>query len=144
MQHESNQIHDNPDRVGLGGMSGGGIIIGVVDEVNGPGSQVCDGFPITRAELLLLARDYAKRALECERFRYYSGQVGSTDIRLIPYAWRRVSRIAEIVGDEPVDAVVKEVEEEMRKDCPDLWDAFVRGDKEYQKKCHEELHGQCD
>ena len=49
----------NPDSVGLGWYGDDRILIGYVDEVNGPGSEEVSGFVPTRHELIQLVKYWA-------------------------------------------------------------------------------------
>jgi hypothetical protein len=88
--------------------------IGYVDDVNGsPASEVPE-FAVTRAELLELAKYWQNIFLSRTFFIFETDQIGSTDIRVCPYAERRVARIIELLGDEAI-RVVREVEDEHAK-----------------------------
>ena len=75
-------------------------VCGSVDEVNGPGAAEIPDFVPTRHELLQLLNFWVKEALDYEYFEFLYAQTGSTELRLIPYAWRRVNRIGELLGEE--------------------------------------------
>lgn len=79
------------------GINGG--VVGFVEEVNGPGAQEIPGFVPTRQALLLLAHHWEKKAIGIEMFCFTYGQVGSSDMRIQPYARRRVNRIMDLLGD---------------------------------------------
>jgi hypothetical protein len=107
-----------------------GVIIGYVDEVNGEGAKEIAGFVATRHELLELTKYWAQRVLDSEFFVFHTAQIGSDDLRIGPYGNRRIDRIAELIGKEPVDAVVKQVQDDFAKEQdPRIWEIFTRGDK---------------
>jgi hypothetical protein len=105
-----------------------------VDEVNGPGAAEVTGFIPTRHELLELARYWANVAVDIEYCWFCYETVGSTDMRLNSFAWRRVSRIHEVLGDA-VSKVVDEVYQEYgKKQNPQFWNAFLNGTGEQLKR----------
>jgi hypothetical protein len=101
---------------------------GRVDEVNGAGAEEIPAFNATRHELLQLAKYWAHTVLDVEYFRFISGSIGSLDMRLEPFANRRISRIARFLGQEEVQKVIDEVEREFGKaQDPKMWEIFLHG-----------------
>lgn len=105
------------------------LVFGCVDEVNGRGAQEIPEFIPTRHELLELAKYWAREATRTYFFCWSVDQSGSTEIRLIPFAWRRVERIAELLGEDEVnqavDTAVAAFGEEQGNDV--IWTTFQEG-----------------
>jgi hypothetical protein len=95
MSHETVINADNTD---LQPLVEGPCVFGRVDNVNGPDAVEVPGFVATRAELLELVKHWEEVFLSRAFFMFETGQIGSTDIRLAPFAARRVVRICRIVG----------------------------------------------
>jgi hypothetical protein len=103
-----------------------------MDEVHGPGSVQHSDYHPTIHELKVIAKYWLEQELSvCAEF-WFSRQVGSHEWRLELYASRRVARIADIIGEEEIKKLVREVEEEERQRIGDeAWDAFCRDDQEW-------------
>src|SRR5262245_47382834 len=56
------------DSAGLGALGDGRVLIGFVDEVNGPGAVECAGYRPTIHELRVLAEHWAEQALSVDVF----------------------------------------------------------------------------
>ena len=112
-----------------------------VDAVNGPGPEEFKQYDPTRCELLLLARHWAEVNLGIQLDWYLYGQTGSTEIRLGPFANRRLDSIAEAIGDAAVHEVVTEIENEARERMGDeLWEIFINGDEEQWDAVRDHIH----
>jgi hypothetical protein len=131
----------NADNEWLGAVGGPSFLVGYLDEVNGPGAAEVAGFVPTRHELLELARYWTNVAVEIEYDWFLFDQVGSSDIRRQPFAWRRVGRIQELLGDEVCNVVDQVYEEYGKKQKPRYWEAFRHGSTEQQKAVKDELNG---
>ena len=99
----SKKPEPNPDSAGLESWNAGKIQIGAVDEVNGPGAELCASFQPTREELMVLARHWAKEKLGVDFFIFDTGQSGSSEYRIAAFSRRRLNRIADVIGDEEVN-----------------------------------------
>jgi len=95
----------NEDSLGLEPLYAGNFVIGFVDAVNGPGAREVPEFKPTRAELLELIKYWKLNFLETNANVFSTGQTGSTERRLGPYAARRVNRIVELLGEDAIKAV---------------------------------------
>lgn len=118
-----------------------GLIIGYVDEVNGDGAQEIPGFVVTRHELIELVKYWTKRAIDIQYFWFCHEQVGSTDMRVEPFARRRVTRIARLIGqDEAAEAIEQAYEEYAAsfQDCR-AFTVFCHGTAEERKALHDEF-----
>jgi hypothetical protein len=107
------------------------VLIGFVDEVNGPGAVECDGYRPTAFELGLLARHWADAALDPLIFSFLYDSWGSSESRRTAYAGRRLRRLAGVIGQQAVDEAVAAVEKQLRQDYgldDRLWEIYRRGD----------------
>lgn len=138
VQNREPQVR-NADNEWLGSWDGRGFRIGFVEEVNGPGAAEVVGFIPTRHELLELARYWANVAVEIEYCWFLFEQVGSSDMRRQPFAWRRVSRIQELLGADVEKVVDKVYEEYGKKQEPRYWGAFLHGNDEEREAIHKEI-----
>jgi len=128
------------DSDGLGARRLGPMVMGLVDEVNGLGSAPCPDYVPTRHEALLLARYWSDKVLDHDTDFFYTQTVGSDDWRILAYAIRRLDRIAETLGTEPVQAVYDEVEARYRKKMgEEVWNLYKHGSKEEQERFCAEL-----
>src|SRR5262245_57069626 len=136
-----NQHVSNSDNEFLEPWCAGHFKIGCVDEVNGAGAAEVPGFTPTRHELRQLAKYWAETALEIEYDWFIYAQVGGTDMRLEPFAQRRIARIANLLGTEEVQKLVSEVEIEFgKKQYPRAWEIFCHGTKEEREQFQDEIH----
>jgi len=116
-------------------------VFGSVDEVNGPGAAEIPDFVPTRHELLQLLNFWVKEALDYEYFEFLYAQTGSTELRLIPYAWRRVNRIGELLGEERAKKAVEKAYAEFGKNKNQRdWEIFMHGSSEDSKALQNEIH----
>ena len=89
----------------------------------------------TRYEMLALARHWRSRILDIELEWFYFQQTGSSEIRVGPYANRRLRRIADVIGEAAVEEVVTEVEEEQRRRMgEEHWRIFTEGTQEEKRR----------
>jgi hypothetical protein len=130
----------NADNQGLGEEFFGPFTVGYVDEVNGLGAEEVQGFVPTRHELIELAKYWAKVDLEIAWSCFCSMGNGGREIRLGPFAWRRVERIAALLGDV-VYAAVDEVREDFGKSIDRReWNIFLNGTPEEKEAVQEEIY----
>ena len=128
------------DSKDLGPLAAGPFQIGAVDEVNGEGGVEAPDFAPTRHELLQLVRYWVQKSLEIDYFFFLYGISGSDEIRVEPHAWRRVHRIAEVLGKKAVQKAVDEAREMFgRNQDPRLWHIFVHGSEEEWDAVAEEI-----
>lgn len=139
-EHRANPIVRNADNELLGAMHSGGLTIGYVEEVNGPGAEEVQGFLPTRHELMQLAKYWAKVEIDINYFYFCYQQTGSTEIRRGPFARRRVARIADVLGEEVVKKAVDDAYVEYGKDQdPRTWNTFLSGTPEERKALQDEI-----
>lgn len=129
-----------PDSEGLGFWSNRGFTIGYVDEVNGPNSDEMPEFVPTRYELIQLAKYWTTIVIDL-RFDYFLyTQTGSSEWRLDAFAWRRVGRIGEILGQDEINKVIDQAYEEYgKKQDPRAWSIFLTGTPEEQQAFQDEI-----
>lgn len=107
---------------GLGAIGNGRIVIGYVPAVNGEEAVLVEDFQPTRHELGVLARHYLDEACSIEFEWRCSRQSGSYEIRMLPFAQRRLAAIREAIGEDVFGTAVADVERE--------WDAkFAEADE---------------
>ena len=124
---------------------GAWINSGHVPEVNGPDAQEFSEYSPSRHELLLLASHWRKTALDIELDWFYLRTTGSIEIRLEPYANRRLARIAQTIGDDAVNEAIEKVNQEARDHIgEDDWRIFMSGDESEWQKVAEETQKQFD
>ena len=95
----------NADNQDLQATCVGPLVVGFVDKVNGPAAGEVPGYMPTKAELLELVKYWESTFLNTEYYVFATGQYGGTEMRLSPYAERRVDRILELLGDDAIKAV---------------------------------------
>ena len=131
----------NVDNKCLEPLAAGCFVIGSIDEINGADATEVPEFKPTRHELIHLVKYWKKRALDSEYWVFLSGQIGSTDIRMPPFAYRRISRIAALIGEDEIRKVVHEVETEFSKSQnPKAWNIFLHGTSQEREQIQEEFH----
>jgi hypothetical protein len=118
-----------PDSEGFGPI-GGLIGIGIVPEVNGEGALEATEFVPTRHELSIIARYWLKERVNV-RFNWFCfGDSGSREIRIDPFAYRRLGRIKQILGEDAIQKLHDEVMSELEaKVDPRLWKMFLNGEE---------------
>ena len=135
---EKNKVVSNSDNEWLGPMWG----CGFVDEVNGPGAEEIPSFTPTRHELIQLVMFWAETAIDLDYFAFLYESTGSTDIRLRPFASRRINRIVDILGKDEVSRAIDVARAEFKKkrNISDReWDIFLNGTSEQVEEIREEV-----
>jgi hypothetical protein len=113
---------------------------GAVDEANAPLDEEMAGYPLTRFELRLLARHWAKEVLEVELFQFYYQMSDGSDYRMQSYAGHCLDRIAGLLGPDVVKGAVAEAEEEARRGISaEEWRVFTAGTEEEWDQVHERV-----
>ena len=139
------QIIENADNESVMPWGGKGIIVGFVNEVNGPDAAEISGFVPTRHELIVLVEYWQRRALETEWWWFRTGQVGSSETRLQAFAIRRVNRIYDLIGQGEVQQAIDGVYAEFGKhEDQRLWDIFLHGDSAAWDAVLREMYGDPD
>jgi hypothetical protein len=140
LEHLASPAVRNADNELLGAIHIGRLTVGYVDEINGPGAEEILGFVPTRHELIHLAKYWAKVGINIDYFWFCYQQTGSSEMRRGRFAWRRVDRIADVLGDEVVKAAVDKAYEEYGKDQdPRTWNIFLNGTPEERTALQEEI-----
>jgi hypothetical protein len=118
------------DSDGLGAIVVGNAVIGDVPEVNGEGALEENKFVPTRHELSILARYWLKEVLTIRFDCFVYAYSGSREIRVPPYAYRRLGRIERILGADAIETLGREVMSELEpKVDPRLWKMFLEGEE---------------
>ncbi len=135
---ETNQLSADSDD--LGPLVAGPFQIGALDEVNGEGGIEVPDFVPTRNELLQLVKYWVQVAVEVNYAWFLYQVTGSVEIRMQPFAVRRIDRIVDVLGEEAVKQAVEEAYEEFRKrEDPRLWDIFLNGSDEEREVVASEI-----
>jgi hypothetical protein len=133
----------NADNKFLEPLAAGPFTIGCVDEVNGSGAAEIPEFNATRHELLQLVKYWAQAALDSEYWVFVTSQIGSTDLRVQPFAYNRISRIASLLGEAEVQKVVAQVEKEFGEaQDPKVWEIFLHGTADERRQLQEVLEAE--
>ncbi len=101
--------------------------------------DIPDFVPIKR-ELLQLVNFWVKKDLDRAFFEFmYATYAGST-LSFSAYAWSRINRIGELLGEESVKKAVEEAYAEFGKDKnPRDWEIFMHGDDADRKALQDEI-----
>jgi hypothetical protein len=97
---------------GLGPLAG---CIGVIRGVNDESAYLVKEFKPTLYELEVLARHYLEEARDIEFGWTFLGFSGSYEIRMQPFAYRRLATIQSILGDQRLQEAISRVEEKWDK-----------------------------
>ncbi len=100
---------------GLGQLVAGGFLIGVVPGVNNESATIVEEFKPTVYELEVLARHYLEEAREIEFAGKFLGYSGSYEIRMRPFAYRRLATIEGILEKHRFDKAIAGTEEEWNR-----------------------------
>jgi len=135
-----NDKKHSSDSEGLGFWGNDRLIVGYVEEVNGPGAVEMPGVVATKHELIQLVKYWASIRIDI-RFGWFANQcVGSSETRLESFSGRRIARIAEVLGNDETSAVVQQTYAEYSKSVdPRIWDVFLNGTPEEQSSLQEEI-----
>jgi hypothetical protein len=131
----------NADNEGLGAIHAGPFTVGWVDEVNGPGVEELAFMP-TRHELFQLVKYWVGVALDIEYFWFLYQQTGSSECRRHAFAWRRINRAAQILGEADVSKAIEEVCDELVKEEGSAWHVFLRGTEAEKAALQQEIDQQ--
>jgi len=115
-----------------------------VEEVNGPLAVEVQDFAPTRHELIQLVKYWAKDLIEVQYDGFFIGPEFSIDLRLDAFPRKRISRIAEVLGEEAVrqaiDQVYAEIGEKQDQRLKSLWEEFLNGNREQWDEVLGETH----
>ena len=101
---------------------------GVVDEVNDPGDQAVDGYPVTRDELLVLLRYWVQLALDVDLFWFFYATSDKSGRAWRGYANERIAQIEALLGEGAVQAGYAEVwSQERARIGEEYWRIFTQG-----------------
>jgi len=111
----------------------GMYVVGYVNEVSGAGAAEVAGYAPTCHEIIELVKYWHRRVLDNSWFFFIYGGTGGSEARLKAFARRRIARAEAAIGEDAVDAAIKDSREEFRtKVVKDdrLWDIFENGTHE--------------
>jgi hypothetical protein len=116
-----------------------------VNASHGQVEEVCAGYQPTRDELFLLARDWAQTRLDIALNSFFYWLSGSIEFRRSSYAAVRLSRLAEVLGEEEVRRAEEEVEAEARRKIGAAhWRIFTEGTPEEKRRVADEVQETSD
>jgi hypothetical protein len=145
---EGNDIEapeEREDWEGLGAIQEGDWAFGFDDEVDEPESVECPDFHPSRHELEVLAKYWRDSQLRELTFCWLWDVYGYSYFCVAANAGSRICRIAEILGEDRVHELAREVEQEYRKKLgDDAWGAFRRGDTEWRDRELDRIHAEID
>ena len=98
---------------GLGPL--GGVIGAGIRGVNDQSASLVENFKPTLYELEVLARHYLEEARMIEFDGRFLGMSGSYEIRMQPFAYRRLATIESILGEERLQEAISRAEEKWDK-----------------------------
>ena len=119
-------------------------VIGHVDEVNGAGSLEVPDFVPTRHELIQLVKYWATEALEIIYWWIVYGTTGSTEIRVGPFAERRIGKIAKLLGEDEVAKAIKEAHDKFWGDDHETRRIVEEGTPEEVRALQDEVRRKLD
>lgn len=134
----------NADNEDLGGFPG----LAIPDEVRGKGAEEMPFMP-TRYELLVLVKHWIEVAWDYDFAEWFLlEQTSSFGRRQEAFADRRISRIAELLGDEAVNAATNEAAESYAANFTGLtlkgWKAYRNGTIDEQEAFHVESRAEME
>jgi len=98
-----------------------GCVMGHFYEINGQGAREHKA-RVTRFELELLCEHWAKQILAVSEEWVHFGSTGSREMRVMPYAEKRLEYFQRFLGDEKVAEIVDEVFKDFDPDAPSVYD----------------------
>jgi len=112
---------------GLGAIRAGGSIIGRISGVNDESACLVEHFKPTQYELEVLARHYLENARDIEFYGRFLGASGSYEIRMHPFAYRRLATIKSVLGEKRLQEAIARTEEK--------WDEIFKRAEKDAKPC---------
>jgi hypothetical protein len=103
-----------------------GCVMGFFYEINGDGAREHQA-RVTRFEMELLCKHWAKQLLAVSEEWVYFGSTGSWEMRVMPYARTRLGYFQRFLGDEKVTEIVDEVFKDFDPDAPCVFDVLDDG-----------------
>lgn len=114
--------------------------IGHVDEVNGHGAELVPAYVPTRHELRQMVREWYKTALDIRLSRFLYDISGSVEIRLEPYANKRLNQLEEVLGRNEVERIVESVNADAeRRTGKERWRIFTSGTPQEWAQVRQEI-----
>lgn len=118
----------NPDNEWLEPVQAGPFAIGYDEDIHGAGGTAVADFEPTKHELSIVARHWIRELLEINIFWFLYSTTGSREIRIGPYASRRLDRIADAIGDDAVNEIDRQEKDIARRRLGDrYWHIFEHG-----------------
>lgn len=129
----------NPDNEWLGPFQAGPFTIGYLEDIHGAGGTAVADFKPTKHELSIVARHWIRELLEINLSWFLYTTTGSWEIRMGSYASKRLDRIADAIGEDAVNGIVRQEEDIARRRLGDrYWHIFKHGTpEEWDQVAHE-------
>ncbi len=130
-------VGTNRDTKGLGTMKVGRCIVGGVGPINGEDGKEVPDFVPTLHELKQLASYWMHERIDHDFEWFAYQQTGSSEWRWSVFIFRRLNRLAEILGEKAMQEVRKDAVESYRKCYPRIndedWRVFTTGTEQEQE-----------
>jgi hypothetical protein len=141
-------VGTNRDSHGLGTIPIGPFIVGRIDAINGEDSKEIMEFVPTRQELEQLAAYWFRERIERDFDWFVYQCTGSSEWRWSVFIGRRLNRLAEVLGQEAMQAVRDDATKAFRKLNPKItdgdWRIFATGSDEEQEAWRRQVLPQGD
>ncbi len=130
-------VGTNRDTKGLGTMKVGPCVIGSVGPINGEDGKEVPDFVPTLHELKQLAGYWIGERIDLDFDWFAYQQSGSSEWRWSVFIYRRLHRLAEVLGEEAMKQIGKNAVKIYRKCYPSIsdedWRVFTTGTEEEQE-----------
>ena len=129
----------NPDNEWLDPVQAGPFTIGYNEDIHGAGGTAVAEYEPTKHELSIVALHWIRELLEIDIFWFLYSTTGSQEFRMRGYASRRLGRIADAIGEDAVNEIVRQEEDIARRRLGDrYWHIFKHGTpEEWDQVAHE-------
>jgi hypothetical protein len=129
MNHDSDAT--NPDNEWLDPVQAGPFTVGYDEDIHGAGGTAVADYEPMKHELSIVARHWIRKWLELCIFRFLYPTIGSREIMMRLYAIRWFGWIADAIGEDAVNEIVRQEEDIARRRLGDrYWHIFKNGTPE--------------
>lgn len=121
----------NPDNEWLDPVQAGPFTIGYDEDIHGAGGTAVAVYEPTKHELSIVARHWIRELLEIDIFWFLYSTTGSWEVRTRSYSIRRLERIADVIGEDALNEIVRQEGEIARRRLgARYWHIFEHGTPE--------------